>query len=376
MWHVVTYSRVPGREDLARLQRAGATGGWVLRHLRMVAVKVRTNEVERLAALDGVLSVYPGERAVFVPSPVPEGADRISGLREPVALAAALVRGVRVQMGGATGGRGDAASEEIPAVALVDTGLDETHPAFADVVVRANLRFKLDSAPTDFQCPSATPWESHCDPVGHGTAVAGAVLAGWEAAERSTGGRSSECLSEGSHAARRMVPALALVSLSAGNSPAWVVEVLAAMDYVMGHGASLGVRVINNSWAVGGPWDPRHPINVATRQLAEAGFVVVFSARSADGEFNAFARAPWVIPVDGRSVEGAVSAAPLVQVVPPVPGEPLQPGRLQVVLVGPRLVPGVPLAGTSNLTAINGTSAAAGYVSGWLLWAASCPGQR
>lgn len=89
-----------------------------------------------------------------------------------------------------------------------------------------------------------------------------------------------------------MGPGFALVSLSAGNSPAWIVEVLAAMDYLLGHRASLGVRVINNSWAVGGPCDPGHPINLATRQLAETGFVVVFSARSADGEFNAFARAP------------------------------------------------------------------------------------
>lgn len=72
MWHVVTYSRVPGREDFARLQR-WCHRGLGLRHLRMVAVKVRTDEVERLAALEGVLSVCPGERAVFVPSPVSRG---------------------------------------------------------------------------------------------------------------------------------------------------------------------------------------------------------------------------------------------------------------------------------------------------------------
>lgn len=379
-WYVVTYDRVLGQEDLARLQRAGASGGWVLCHLRMVAVKVRTDEVERLAALDGVVSVYPGERAVFMPSTVlPDvsaDADGTSGLRKSVVLPAAPVKVFAANVGGARGDRAAATDGDIPAVALIDTGLDEEHPAFADVVVRANLRFKLDSAPADFRYPSATPWEGQFDPAGHGTAVAGAVLAGWGAAERSTRGGASECSSAGSHAARRMGSGLALVSLSAGNSPAWIVEVLAAMDYLMGHGASLGVRVINNSWAVGGPWDPGHPVNLATRKLAEAGFVVVFSARSTSGEFNAFARAPWVLAVDGRPAQQAVSTAPLVQVARPFPDDPFQPGRSQVVLVGPRSVSGVPLAGTANLTVISGTSAAAGYVSGWLLWVASRPGQR
>jgi len=58
--------------------------------------------------------------------------------------------------------------------------------------------------------------------------------------------------------------------------------------------------VVNNSWGSTGRFDPQHPINVATKRLADRGIVIVFAGGNegpAPNTMNPYSLAPWVISV-------------------------------------------------------------------------------
>jgi serine protease AprX len=69
-----------------------------------------------------------------------------------------------------------------------------------------------------------------------------------------------------------------------------------------------GVDVINNSWGnLYGQFDPRNPVAVATKAVADQGANVVFAAgNSGDGNgeatLNPFSQAPWVLSVAAETV--------------------------------------------------------------------------
>jgi len=168
-------------------------------------------------------------------------------------------------------------------VAIVDSGIDFTHPDLAPAM-KANLKMSPLGSTGPVQPVEGLPDTDTSS--GHGTHVAGDVA-----------GRG--IASNGAY--RGSAPGASLVGLGAGEG--LTVEskaVLQAYDWILEHHKEDGIRVVNNSF--GGsfqPFNPQEPVNKATKAAADAGLVVVF-AQGNDGDemtMNNNAEAPWVIAV-------------------------------------------------------------------------------
>src|SRR6266513_767800 len=75
---------------------------------------------------------------------------------------------------------------------------------------------------------------------------------------------------------------------------------LAGFDYILDHQAAYNIKVVNNSWGTSGAFDPKDPINKASKTVHNHGITVVFAAGN-DGPdqntLNPYSVAPWVIGV-------------------------------------------------------------------------------
>lgn len=181
-------------------------------------------------------------------------------------------------------------------VAVVDTGVDATHPDLADHVTH-NLKMvgpeHLDvlggkhlpgEPPGTIVIPmDALPYNNSDTTSGHGTHVAGIVAADAHTGPDQIG----------------VAPDADIIAYGTGDA-IQIFTVLAAFDDILTHKDEWGIRVVNNSWGSSGRmFDPAHPINVATKALHDAGLVVVFAAGNdgAEGRINPYSVAPWVISV-------------------------------------------------------------------------------
>src|SRR5205823_183066 len=120
--------------------------------------------------------------------------------------------------------------------------------------------------------------------VGHGTHVAGiAAGLGTASAGYYTG----------------VAPGAKLVGISTGDI-LFIFWALAGFDYILDHQKAYNIMVVNNSWGTSGPFDPKDPINKATKKVHDMGITVVFAAGN-DGPdqntLNPYSVAPWVIGV-------------------------------------------------------------------------------
>lgn len=179
-------------------------------------------------------------------------------------------------------------------VAVVDSGIDASHPDLAGRVVR-NVRVYsaeyLDV--TGITPPGGWPHQpslvipfddlpyNNTDTIGHGTHVAG-IVAGEGAGDGELVG---------------VAPGAHLVGYSTGEI-LFIFTALAAFDDILATHEEHNVRIINNSWGSSYQlFDPNAPINVATRILHDEGMTIVFSAGNDAEEMtaNVNSMAPWVI---------------------------------------------------------------------------------
>jgi serine protease AprX len=120
--------------------------------------------------------------------------------------------------------------------------------------------------------------------VGHGTHVAG-IAAGLGSA---SGGYYTG-----------VAPGAKLIGLGTGDV-LFIFWALAGFDYILDHQSAYNIQVVNNSWGTSGPFDPKDPINKATKKVHNRGITVVFAAGN-DGPnqntLNPYSVAPWVIGV-------------------------------------------------------------------------------
>ncbi|HET6406003.1 MAG TPA: S8 family serine peptidase [Candidatus Thermoplasmatota archaeon] len=174
-------------------------------------------------------------------------------------------------------------------VALVDSGIDASHPAFHGRVL-ASVRISKGGAVSG----------DAGDPDGHGTHVAGIV-----------GGDGA-----GSANARHrgIAPAAKLVGVDISDSFT-TTNAVRAFSWVAENAARYDIRVVSNSWGrekEGAYYDPNDPVIRASDALVERGIVVVFSAgnRGRDGEATLTPEAmnPNVITVGAASGAGRVES--------------------------------------------------------------------
>ena len=181
-------------------------------------------------------------------------------------------------------------------IAVVDSGIDASHPDLENRVIR-NVRVYspeyLDilgiNEPTGLSWPGepalVLPFDdlpyNNTDTIGHGTHVAG-IAAG-------------EGVGDG--ALVGVAPGADIVGYSTGEI-LFIFTALASFDDILATHEDYNIRVVNNSWGSSYRiFNPDDPITVGTRALHDAGITVVFSAGNDGLEMttNVHSMAPWVI---------------------------------------------------------------------------------
>lgn len=185
-------------------------------------------------------------------------------------------------------------------VGIVDSGCDASHPDLADHVAHnvklysgeyANLA--PDGSNTIVIPVEMGPYQNSDLAGGHGTHVAGIVAADSTTAPAPPGGVPPRL---------GVAPDAELVCYSIGEV-LFTTAVVTAYDHLLDQPDLWGVDVINNSWGNSfRQHDPRHPVAVATKAVADLGVVVVFAAGNsgydeAEMSISPYSVAPWVIAV-------------------------------------------------------------------------------
>jgi serine protease AprX len=185
-------------------------------------------------------------------------------------------------------------------VAVVDSGCDASHPDLANQVVHnvklysgEYLNLPADSSTTIAVPVEVGPYQNTDIGSGHGTHVAGIIAA--DSTSDPTGGRLG------------VAPGADLVCLSVGEV-LFTTAVVTAYDYLLDQPDMWSVDVVNNSWGNSfRQYDPRDPVAVATKAVADNGAVVVFAAGNsgyteAEMSLNPFSEYPWVTSVANETV--------------------------------------------------------------------------
>ncbi|MDQ0351494.1 subtilisin family serine protease [Alkalibacillus filiformis] len=187
-------------------------------------------------------------------------------------------------------------------VVINDSGVDGTHEDLKfgsnlvqNVLGATNLNAVSEVLPITYvEDVQATDNNS-----GHGTHVAGTVGA--------TGAKSG-----GKH--EGVAPGANLVGYGSGAGVA-ILDTLGAFEYALVNQQKYNIRVITNSWGAtsdsGTPFDPNHPINIATKKLFDRGILTVFSAGNSGPEQDTisgnYKKAPWVVSVAAGTKDGELT---------------------------------------------------------------------
>ena len=182
-------------------------------------------------------------------------------------------------------------------VGIIDSGCDGTHPDLADHIEHNVTLYSPEYAnqgtdPTIVVPIDQGPYKNTDLGSGHGTHVAGII-----AADGTTG---ADHLGVAPDASLDCFAIGAVITTTA---------VVTAFDYILDQPKLLGIDVINNSWGNSfRQYDPRDPVNVATKAVSGKGVVVVFAAGNSgsdggEASVSPFNQAPWVISVAAGSLK-------------------------------------------------------------------------
>jgi len=274
---VAMLGRVPAAEDVAALQDLGLVAQ-PLKHLPMVLTKGTVPQLLRAVATGAARDMYLDQPLQW------------HSRESTAAMSADLTRALGYD------GKGIG-------VAIVDSGIDATHPVLAQRVVR-NVRvygpeylsilglepllgITLPSQPALVIPFDALPY-NNTDTIGHGTHVSG-IAAG-------DGTDNPELIG--------VAPGASLVGYSTGEI-LFIFTAVASFDDILATREQYNIRVVNNSWGSSySVFDPDAPINVASKALHDAGIIVVFSAGNSAEEMttNPYSMAPWVISAGSATV--------------------------------------------------------------------------
>ena len=184
-------------------------------------------------------------------------------------------------------------------VGIVDSGCDGTHPDLTHriehnvTLVSAEYANQAPDESNTLVVPAAIPVYQNSDiGSGHGTHVAGIVAADGTSGEQFLG----------------VAPDAKLACFGIG-AVITTTAVVTAYDYMLRQPKMLGIDVINNSWGnTFRQYDPKDPVNVATKAVTAKGAVVVFSAgnsgyENGESTVSPFNQAPWLISVAASDLQ-------------------------------------------------------------------------
>jgi serine protease AprX len=278
----VVFHRMPTAADFDALRSAGIAGGTIFSNLPMVLINATKYQIEALSKLPSVRTIYSNKTFEFFTHD-----SRVLTGQSKVTTDATLTRcnaGMPVSGQGVT-------------VAVLDTGIDATHPdlAFRSQVIQNVRVADLQGSASAFMYPQIVEGLNDTDvAMGHGTFVAG-VIAGT--------GSSSGGYYGG------IAPGAKVLGVSCGDASLFYV--LSGMDYILTHRIEQNIRVVNCSFGISGVFDANDPVNIATRIMHDAGISVVFSAGNRGEQpnsLNPYSVADWVIGVGSVNKSGSLSS--------------------------------------------------------------------
>jgi serine protease AprX len=271
---VATFPAVAGAVDVANLRQLGLAVQ-PMKHVPLAIVVGPVSAMQAAVTAAYAEDVFPDERI------------ELFDTRSSDALGAASLRAAGLTGKGVT-------------VAVVDSGCDATHPDLSDHVVHnvklysgEYVNIRPDGSNTIVVPFEMGPYQNSDIGGGHGTHVAGIIAA------------DSTTAIDGSRFG--VAPDADLVCYSIGEI-LFTSAVVTAYDHLLDQPNLWGVRVMNNSWGNSfRPFDPRDPVAVVTKAVADLGVAVVFAAgnsgyETAEMSLNPFSQAPWVISVAADTV--------------------------------------------------------------------------
>ncbi|MBW3665197.1 MAG: S8 family serine peptidase [Actinobacteria bacterium] len=265
---IATFDEVPTRQDAQALTQIGL-GVVPMQHLPLAVVGGQAADLRRAVAAGLVRDVYPDEELERL------SADSSAAIGAPQAW----------DLGYTGKGVG---------IAVVDSGIDATHPDLANRVVRNVKVVMPDPAELVEGAPEPTlfvPFDdlpyNNTDSDGHGTLVAGAAAADGTAHPGLVG----------------VAPGADLIGYA--DLEAFASSVIAAMDDILATHEQYGIEVLNLSYGHRyRVFDPQDPWNLATKALHDAGITVVHGVGNTRHEMTIghAATAPWVIAAGGSTL--------------------------------------------------------------------------
>ena len=278
----IAFYQMPTEADFNALQAVGILGGTRYHNLPIVLVNAFKQQIAAISALPSVRSIYSNKTLGFLSHDT-----RVITGQQSVVTDSKLTQsngGVPLSGKGVT-------------VAVIDTGIDATHPdlRYGTKVVQNVRTADLQSLPLGFNYPIAVEESSNTDwMMGHGTLVASLIAGTGAASNNYYGG---------------MAPGAKLLGISAGDASLFYV--LSAMDYVLSNRVSQNIRVVNCSFGTNGVFDANDPVNIATKIMHDSGISVVFSAGNRGDQpnsLNPYSVAPWVIGVGSGTKDRSLSS--------------------------------------------------------------------
>ena len=277
----VVFYGMPAPADFDALRAAGVNGGTIFNNLPIVQVNATRAQIAEISTLPTVRTIYSNKTFEFFThdTRVITGQTRVTADRT-----------LTIRNGGTP------LSGQGVTVAVLDTGIDATHPdlPYGTRVIRNARVADLQSNSPVFLYPQVIEGLTNTDPVmGHGTFVAGVIASTGAASGGYYGG---------------MAPGASLLGISGGDASLFFV--LSGIDYILSRRVELNIRVANCSFGIAGLFDVNDPINVATKIMHDAGISVVFSAGNRGSEpnsLNPYSVASWVIGVGSASKSGSLS---------------------------------------------------------------------
>ncbi len=279
----VIYHRMPTNSDLNALRAVGIWGGTRFRNLPMVMVNATRRQIAAISTQPSVRSIYSNKTLEFLTHDT-----RVATGQSSMMADGTLTRhngGLPVSGQGVT-------------VAVLDTGIDATHPdlAYGSKVVQNTTVLDLQgSASLFFMYPTNIEGLPNTDLLmGHGTFVAGIVAGTGAASGGYYGG---------------MAPGAKVLGVSCGNASLFYV--LSGIDYILSNRVARNIRVVNCSFGVSGLFDANDPVNIASRIMHDEGISVVFSAGNRGNQpnsLNPYSVADWVIGVGAATKSGSLAS--------------------------------------------------------------------
>ncbi|MCU1591042.1 MAG: peptidase and in, kexin, sedolisin, partial [Frankiales bacterium] len=240
-----------------------------LRAIREAVVRGTPAALHRLASARGVLGVFPDDRVLL------SGKDGGSG------SGVAASEGLGGQAGKKDAGRG-------VTVAVVDTGVSDT-----EALTRASGRL-VDGVDTSPLTTGGAPLLSgrFDDPHGHGTFMASLVAGG------PVEGTKNKAVG--------IAPAATVVVVKVGDASGdtSLSSVVAGLDWVTQHAASIDVANLSFSHSRPGDAYGADPLNAAVERVAGAGVVPVVSAGNAADEVGDPGFDPRALTVGAADLKG------------------------------------------------------------------------